>query len=208
MFCKLFLFVSYLAYKNHIDIIMNCIFNVVFMLSTIILLLTNPSSVLSTVLGAGEKAVSLCLSLVAIYAIWLGLLNIVEQSGLNTKLAKLLSPLITFLYGNQPQDIKEQLCLNFSANILGMGNASTPSGIKAMQLLEQNKCDKKAMIMLVVINSMSIQLLPTTLIGMKIAHDSQNASDIILPIIITSFISTFVAICLVKIFYKDRRTKK
>lgn len=188
---------------------MNFIFNFVFILSLAIMLFQNPASCLSTILGAGEKTVNLCISLISIYAIWLGILEIVDKSGLSTKIAKLLKPIIKFLFGNQPDEINTQLALNLSANILGMGNASTPSGIKAMQMLSTGQIKPtKAMIMLVVINSMSLQIIPTTLIGMRVAYGSANASDIIFPIIITSITSTIIAVMLVKLFYRDKKVKK
>lgn len=188
---------------------MNGIFNFVFILSFSIMLFANPSSCLDTIMGAGEKAVNLCISLISIYAIWLGLLEIVDKSGLSKILAKILKPVIKFLFGNQSDETNEQLAINLSANMLGMGNASTPSGIKAMQLLDDH-CGKAnpSMIMLTVINSMSIQIIPTTLIGMRIAYNSSSPSDIIFPIIITSFVSTFIAVMLVKFFYRQKKVKK
>ena len=171
-----------------------------------LMLFNSPSSCLDTLISAGEKTVNLCISLISIYAIWLGVLEIVEKSGLNKLLCKLLSPIIKFLFGNQPKEVNEQIAINLSANMLGMGNASTPSGIKAMQMLDDNSGKPtRPMIMLMVINSMSLQIIPTTLIGMRIANGSKNPTDIILPIIITSFISTFIAVMLVKIIYKNKK---
>ncbi|MBQ0017047.1 MAG: hypothetical protein KBT30_00265 [Clostridiales bacterium] len=158
-------------------------------------------------MGAGEKAVNLCISLISIYAIWLGILELVEKSGLNKVIAKLLSPLIKFLFGNQPEEVKNELAVNLSANMLGMGNASTPSGIKAMQMLD-DKSGKatKPMIMLMLINSMSLQIIPTTLIGMRIASGSTDPTNIIFPILITSFVSTFIGVFMVKLFYKEKKS--
>ena len=188
---------------------MNGIFNFVFILSLSIMLFVNPSSCLETMMSAGEKAVNLCISLISIYAIWLGILEVLDKSGLSKFLAKILKPLIKFLFGNQNDETNEVLAINLSANMLGMGNASTPSGIKAMQMLD-DKSGKATpgMIMLTVINSMSLQIIPTTLIGMRIAYKSTNPTNIIFPIIITSFVSTFIAIMLVKIFYRQKKVKK
>ncbi len=160
-------------------------------------------------MSAGEKAVNLCISLISIYAIWLGILEVLDKSGLSRILAKILKPIIRFLFGKQDDETNEVLAINLSANMLGMGNASTPSGIKAMQMLD-DKSGKAtpAMIMLTVINSMSLQIIPTTLIGMRIAYKSANPANIIFPIIITSFISTFIAVMLVKLFYRQKKVKK
>ena len=188
---------------------MNYIFNLVFILSLSIMLFFNPSACLETIMTAGEKAVNLCISLISIYAIWLGILEIVDKSGLSKIIAKLLKPLIKFLFGEQDEQTRAQLAINLSANILGMGNASTPSGIKAMQMLDDGSGKASpAMIMLMLINSMSLQLVPTTLIGMKVAYKSASPTDIILPIIITSIVSTFLGVMLMKIIYHKKKVKK
>lgn len=173
------------------------------------MLFISPSLTVSTLIEASNKAVNLSISLIAIYAIWLGILELVEKSGLNRIIAKLLGPVIRFLFGKQSQETNEQIAINLSSNMLGMGNASTPSGIKAMQLLD-TKSGKisKAMMMLMVINSMSIQLIPTTIIGLRIVAGSSNASDVIFPILITSFISTFIGVLLVKLTYWQKRGRK
>lgn len=188
---------------------MNYIFNLVFILSMSIMLFVSPSSCISSLLTASEKAVNLCISLISIYAIWLAILEIVDKSGLSKIIAKILKPIIKLLFGNQNDETSEVLAINLSANMLGMGNASTPSGIKAMTLLDDGSGKpNKAMIMLVVINSMSLQLIPTTLIGMRVAYGSTNPSDIIFPIIITSIVSTILGIVMVKIFYRNKKVKK
>lgn len=188
---------------------MNGIFNFVFILSMSVMLFLNPSTCLDTIMGAGEKAVNLCISLISIYAIWLGILEVVDKSGLSKLIAKILKPLIKFLFGNQPDEINEQLAINLSSNMLGMGNASTPSGIKAMQMLDDGSSKASpSMVMLMLINSMSLQIIPTTLIGMRVAYKSVDPANIILPIIITSFFSTLVGVMLVKLIYRKKRAKK
>ena len=188
---------------------MNYIFNLVFILSFAVMLFFNPSACLETIMTAGEKAVNLCISLISIYAIWLGILEIVDKSGLSRIIAKLLRPLIKFLFGNQSDEVNEQLAINISSNMLGMGNASMPSGIKAMQMLDDGSGKASpAMIMLMLINSMSLQLIPTTLIGMRIAYKSTDPTNIIFPIIITSIVSTFLGVFLVKIIYRKKKVNK
>lgn len=173
-----------------------------------VMLFINPQNCLSTLMTAGEKTVNLCISLISIYAIWLGILELVDKSGLSLIISKILKPIIKFLFGNQPDKVNEQLAINLSANILGMGNASSPSGIKAMQLLDDGSGKaSKAMIMLTVINSMSLQIIPTTLIGIRLAYSSLNSTDIIFPIIITSLVSTFIGVLLVKLTYRTKKKK-
>lgn len=184
---------------------MNIIFNFSFIVSLGLFIIFDPASAVNSMLSASEKAVTLCISLISIYALWLGLLEIVEESGINCFIAKLLSPIIKFLFGNQPQKVNEQLAINLSSNILGLGNASTPSGIKAMKMMDNNSgLPTKSMVMLMVINSMSIQIIPSTLIGLKVIYGSSNPTDIIFPILISSFLSTFLAVCMVKLCYRQK----
>ena len=171
-------------------------------ISIAVLTFKNPESVLTAMMNSGSNAVGLTISLIGIYALWLGILNIVEQTGLGAKLASLLSPIIDFLFYKPDPKTKNYLALNLSANILGLGNACTPMGIKAMQGLDQQNTTSKAtvpMIMLMVVNATSIQLLPTTVMGMRVAHGSTSASDIILPTLVATAVSTIVGILLVRL---------
>lgn len=184
---------------------MNIIFNFTFIACLGLFLFCNPAEAMQSILSASEKSVTLCISLISIYAVWLGILEIAEQSGLNKKVASLLSPIIKFLFGNQPEQVKEQIAINLSSNILGMGNASTPSGIKAMELMDNKSGEiTKPMAMLMLINSMSIQLVPTTIIGLRIAYKSANPTCVILPIIICSLVSTCIGVFMIKLFYKNK----
>lgn len=179
------------------------------MLGLIIMLIVNPAESLNTLFSASDKAVSLCFGLLAIYAFWLGILQIVEDSGLNKKLSNLLNPLIKFLFGEINEEARKQIAINISANLLGMGNACTPSGIKGMELLD-DKSGKinEAMTMLMVLNCLSLQIIPTTIIGLRIIGGSTEPSSIILPTILTSIISMLFSVVAVKIYYKLRRNKK
>ncbi|MBO7508296.1 MAG: hypothetical protein J6T39_01460, partial [Clostridia bacterium] len=116
---------------------MNVVWLVFMLVGVLMMIFKNPASVVSTMLSAGEKSVKLCINLLGIYAIWLGLLKILENTGFNKKLSKWLSPIITFLFGkNVNEQTREQISINLSSNILGLGNAATPSAIKAMQGLD------------------------------------------------------------------------
>ena len=170
---------------------MNKIWLFLVLLSIIMLLFTGPENTLSIMTDASVKCVELCLELFAIYAVWLGLLEILDKSGLTDKLAKILSPLVRKLFKIDDKEAIKLICVTLSANFLGLGNAATPSGIKAMQKLD-NKTGKinYPMIMLMILCSCSIQFLPTTIMGLRATQGSSNPSDIILPILISSIIAT------------------
>jgi spore maturation protein A len=175
----------------------------------VIMIFTAPNLIISTMISASEKSVSLCINLLAIYAVWLGLLKILENTGFNKKLAKWLSPIISFLFGKGIDEYtKSQIAINISSNILGLGNAATPSAIKAMQGLD-NKTGKinNSMTMLMVINCLSFQLLPTTVMGLMVASHSENASRVILPTICTSIVTGVIIITILKLIFKARKKK-
>ena len=180
--------------------------------SILVLLITNPSAVLSEMLGASADALELCIELCAVYAVWLGIMELVDASGLSEKLAKLLRPLIKKIFKVDDAETQKIIALNVSANMLGLGNASTPIGIKAMQKLDDGSGKANfAMIMLVVLNATSIQLLPTTVIGLRASAGSENPSDIIIPTLIATFCTTVLGIFLVHFIDKilrKRRAKK
>ena len=177
--------------------------------SILTLLVVNPSAVLSEMLGASASALELCIELCAVYAVWLGILELVEVSGLSQKLAKLLRPLIKKIFKVDNEETQKIIAMNVSANMLGLGNAATPMGIRAMQALD-DKTGKAnfAMIMLVVVNATSIQLLPTTVIGLRERAGSTNPSDIILPTLIATFCTTILGIVLVHLIDRFKRKRR
>jgi spore maturation protein A len=186
---------------------MNKIFSFVILLAGGILLFTSPDELLGSMLSASQKAVSLCVSLLAIYAVWLGLLELVARTELDKKLAKLVSPLSRRLFGKQNSYTEEQIAINLSSNMLGMGNASTPSGINAMKGLDKGTGKiTKAMAMLMIINTTAIQLVPTTILGLRIANGSRNPTSVLIPTLIATTASTIAGILLVIIV--DKLIKK
>ena len=193
----------------HINNYMSKIWFVMILLSTIVLLFTNPNAVITEMLSASSSGVELCINLWGIYAVWLGLIEILDKCGLGDKLASLLSPVIKFLFRSDNAEANKYIAINMSSNILGLGNASTPSGIKAMQKLDDGSGTANfSAIMLLVINSVSIQLLPTTVIGLRDSAGSVNSSDIILPTILSSLITCVFAVSLVFLFSKLKRKKQ
>ena len=183
---------------------MNIIFCIVLVFSTIYMLFVSPENILNALINGSYKGVNLCLELLAIYAVWLGILKIAENCGAQKFLEKLLKPIIRFLFGNLDQETSNLIAINLSANILGLGNASTPSGVKAMENLSKNQtiCTKQ-MSMLVLLNSLSLQIVPTTIIGLRIASNSKTATSIFLPIIIVSYITVILSVFALKFLVRS-----
>lgn len=188
---------------------MNKIFSFIFIISLFVMLIICPDKIMNVIFSATEKAITLSFSLISIYAFWLGILEICEKTGISGKLAKLLSEPIDFLFNKPDKETKKQIAINISSNILGMGNAATPSGIKAMQGLDSGteKINKSQMLFML-LNTSSLQIIPTTIIGVRIANASTNATSIVLPTILASFISTICGVLLLFLIEKIKKGKK
>lgn len=165
-----------------------------------------------TINGAFEgakSAVFTVLSFAGVMCFWTGIMKIAEKSGLSQKIERILRPIISFLFPNAGDEAKKYIAMNMSANLLGMGNAATPMGIKAMQCLDrENKRPLYAsdnMCMLVVLNTTSIQLIPTTIIALRVAATSAEPFSIILPIWISSLTAVFAAVFLAKLFFGRKK---
>ena len=165
-----------------------------------------------TINGAFEgakSAVFTLLSFAGVMCFWTGIMKVAENSGLSEKLEKLLKPVINFIFPNAGQRAKKYIAMNMSANILGMGNAATPMGIKAMAELDrENKNPAYAsddMCMLVVLNTTSVQLIPTTIIALRAAAGSNDPFSVVLPIWISSLTAVLAAVTLAKLYFGRRK---
>lgn len=182
---------------------MNIIWVILVCCSSILLIATNPQTTLTSLLNGSSKAIELIIQLWAIYSFWLGILQIIEDTKLNLKLSKLLSKPIDFIFGKQPKSTKDQISLNISCNMLGMGNASLPSGIKAIELMNNNfKKATNPIITLLILNTCNLQIIPSTIISLRSFAGSSSPANIILPTIVISLICLTIGIILLKIFNK------
>lgn len=181
---------------------MNVIFGIVSILSMIILLFTSPNSILSAMLSGGEKALSLTMKMTVIYAVWLGVFELLERTNLSKKFANALKPLNKVLFGQLPESANDFISLNISANVLGMSGATTPMGIKAIRELEKHPNTEYAITMFFVLNATSIQIIPSSVMALRTSLGSISPGDIILPTILATLLSTVIGVLLVKIFIK------
>ena len=150
-----------------------------------------------------EFAVKLAIGLAGIMALWLGLMRIAEKSGLIFIFVRIIQPLLKWLFPDIPKDHPAlgSISLNLAANVLGLGNAATPLGIKAMQQLQElNQHKEKAshsMCMFLALNTSSVQLLPPVTL---IAIMGTQVSELMLPIILATLCSTLAAIFSAKLY--------
>ena len=184
---------------------MNKIWVLICFLSCLLLTRTAPDAILPSMIGATNSALSLSFELLAIYSVWLGILGIVENTKLSAFLSKMLSPLINLLWGKKSMNekAKKYLSLSLSTSVLGIGGASIPLGIKAIEEMD----DKSGtitfpMIMTIVFASSGVQLIPTTVMGMMISSGSNSPAFVILPTILAGLVTTVIGVLLAKLCEK------
>ncbi|MGN0526879.1 MAG: nucleoside recognition domain-containing protein [Acutalibacteraceae bacterium] len=159
----------------------------------------NTENLSNTIISSGTDAVNLCIKLSGIMLMWSGLVEVAEQSNLTKKLAKLLSPVLRILFPKlKDEKAKEYISMNITANLLGLGNASTPLGLKAMSRLQKTNGSPLVatddMARFVVINSAAIHLVPTTVALLRSEYGSSSPMEILLPSLCTSFCALTVGV--------------
>ena len=174
---------------------MNIIFTAVFIASMIALLICAPQDLLPALMNGTENSVKMAVTLFTVYAVWMGLSKLCERSGISKGVAKALSPIVRKLFKTDNYIATENLAMNLSCNLLGLGGAATPFAVKAIGELEKEK-NSYAQKLLFVINATSIQILPTTVIALRAGAGSAAAADIFLPSLICTAVSTLVAVFL------------
>ena len=163
----------------------------------------NGDALLSCTLSGAQDAVSLCIGLAGTMALWSGLFRIAERAGLLKILSGWLRPITRILFRDEnDEETLGHMTTNIVSNMIGIGNAATPAGLAAMRRMGQRSPGKatSAMAVFCVLNGASIQLIPTTIIGMRASAGSTMPADILLPVWITSFASALVGIVMIKGF--------
>jgi len=157
---------------------------------------------------AAKSAVTLAINLIGVMALWLGIMKVAEVGGLMKIIARAIRPLMVRLFPNVPAEhpAMAAMIMNIAANMLGLGNAATPLGIKAMIELEKlNKVPGRAtnaMCLFLAINTSSVTILPLGVIGVRAAAGSTEPAAIMVPTMLATFVSTTVAIVMSKFFEK------
>ena len=163
---------------------------------------TGPQVAAAALEGA-RAAVELCLSMAGVLCLWTGVMEVMKRSGLSGKLAALLRPVLKRLYPEFAQDrqVMDSISANVSANLLGLGSAATPLGIRAARRMSLRTpgVASNALCMLVVCNTASIQLIPTTVAGVRMAAGCQTPFDILPAVWLASALSVSVGIVAAKV---------
>jgi len=166
----------------------------------------NMAAVSNAAFSSAGTAIELAIGLVGGMTLFLGLMRVADDAGLVQVFAKALRPVFRFLFPDVPRDHPAlgAMAMNFGANMLGLGDAATPFGLKAMDELQKLNPDKdsatNAMCMFVTLHSSSLQLIPVMVISLRAAAGSKNPSEIIAATIFATIVATIVAVVTSRLF--------
>lgn len=191
---------------------MNYIFIFLLLISFICALINGRLDVVcDEILKSSQKAIEVAFSLIGIMGFWLGMVNIAKKSGLMDFLSKIIRKPLLFIFPdlkNNPEALSD-VALNISANALGLSNAATPFGIKAMEDMQNQNDDKEtatnSMCTFLAINTAGFQIVPAVVLAILVANNMQNPTQIILPTLIVTtiaFISALIFSKLLERFFK------
>lgn len=182
----------------------------------------NIDKISNSMLGSSKEAVELCITMLGIMSVWMGIMNIAQESGLIAKIEKKIDFFIRWLFPNVPSShpAKKYIVENIIANILGLGWAATPAGLKAMENLEKypigdmpKDVATNEMCTFLVLNISSLQLIPINIIAYRSMYGAVNPGAVIVPAIIATSASTITGVVFCKILcanvkkYRKLKTK-
>ena len=168
----------------------------------------------SAIFESTSDAVSLSISLLGTICLWNGIIQVANKSSIINKLTKILNPIIQILYPEMKKNkqAQKEISMNMVANILGLGNAATPLGLKAMKTMQKENPKKdtlsNSMIMFIVLNSASIQIIPTTVIAIRSSLGSSNPTSIVFPVWVATFCAATCGIVVTKLLIKFSKKEK
>lgn len=194
---------------------LNIFWPICIVISVIVAIITGKiNNINDSVFESTKSAVELTLSLVGTMCLWSGIMEIAVNTSIIEKIKKILKPAMKFLFPKVDSKDKEyqEICMNIISNLLGLGNAATPLGLKAMATMQEKNEDKNrlsdSMAMLIVLNTASLQIIPTTVIAIRTSLGSSNPTKIIVPVWIATLTAAIAAVTATKIFIKLEKRKK
>lgn len=185
----------------------NYIWGAFIVVGLIISIIKRDPNLTNNLITSGIKGIDMIINLVPLMCLWLGTMKIAESSGLLNIISNKLSKIIRVIFPEIPKGDPAiaYISSNIVMNMLGLGNAATPFGIKAMTRLKElnNNSDvaSRSMITFLVINTSSVTIIPTTVISLRIASGSNNPTEIMTACIITTFLSSFIGLLIDRLFY-------
>lgn len=191
----------------------NYLWGIFIILGIIVSIIKGDGNLTNNLLTSGIKGIDMIISLIPLMCLWLGIMKIADSSGLLNIVSNKLSKVIRIIFPEIPKGDPAiaYISSNIVMNMLGLGNAATPFGIKAMTRLKElnNNSDvaSRSMITFLVINTSSVTIIPTTVISLRIASGSNNPTEIMTACIITTFLSSFIGLLIDRLFYLIWRKK-
>ena len=187
---------------------MNILFTLVFTVCAALILCQAPDLFFSALIDGGGKAATVCVSLIATYAVWMGLIRVWEDCGIAQKVARLIKPLAKKLLKTKDEEALTAVSMNLSVNLLGVSGAATPYGIQAAKLLDKTEHAEYASAIFFVLNATSLQIFPASMVAVRTALASADPTDIILPTLLTTLFSTLLGVALTVLFLRPRDEKR
>jgi len=166
------------------------------------------SDVNNSIFNSTKSAVDLSISLLGTTCLWTGIMQIASNTNIVKHLSKLLNPIMKKLFPDikKEEKVHNEITMNIIANIMGLGNAATPLGLKAMKSMQIKNKDKNklsnSMCIFIVLNTASIQLIPTTVIAIRSSLGSNNPTAMIIPVWIATICAAVVAVLSAKLLMK------
>ena len=188
---------------------MNKIWSIIFIICIIYAcIFTSPDLVITSITGSSKNAIESIFVIASMLVFWSGMFNILSNTKILSKISKKIYKFFSFLFKDSEvsDKAKEYISLNIASNLLGIGNASTVNSLKGIEELQKGNKDKtrlnKSMATFIVLNTASLQIIPTSVISLRVLYDSQNPSIIILPIIFVSIVSLIISIVSLNLLWR------
>lgn len=191
---------------------MNIIWSVLILVAIVYGIMSGGGNTVATaVINGGEASVKLLLTLAGSMGVWSGIMAIAEHCGITKALSMLFSPVLRFLFPDHKDDQKvmSAVSTNITANLIGIGNAATPAGLKAIAAMYNGEqTANRSMTTFVVMNTSSIQIIPTTIAALRLSANSKSPMEIAPCIWISSLTALLVGITATKIFSKKLKNTR
>ena len=165
--------------------------------------------IVDSTFDSSKNAFEISIGLTGVLALWLGIMKIGERAGVVNFLARLLSPVFTKLFPDIPKNhpVMGSIFMNIASNMLGLDNAATPTGLKAMQQMQELNTGRKdtatnPMIMFLVLNTSGLTIIPTTILAFRASYGAATPTDIFIPILLATLVSTLTGIVITSIWQK------
>lgn len=188
---------------------MNLLFALMTVLGLGLLLLRDPAAGITTALAGAENAVTLSIRMLAVYALWLGVLGVMKANGATRLVTRLFRPLTKRAFKGEREETQSLIAQNLAANFLGIGAAATPLGIRAVSRMQEGREEASDhTVLFLVLNCCGVQLLPATIIALRGQSGSLSPADVLLPTILSTLLTALIGVTLCYLTRGVRRKRR